>query len=99
MPRMTMPEGPLSTPQAGRLPRAADSRAMADDPDFAAEGLLDGLEGDARAARERLLQRLHADGVGIGDLRRAAEEDRLVLVPVERALRGEAKYTGEEVAE
>ena len=72
---------------------------MADDPDFAAEGLLDGVEGAAREARERLLRRLHDDGVALEDLRRAAEEDRLVLIPVERALRGEAKYTGEEVAE
>ena len=72
---------------------------MPDDPDFAAEGLLDGLEGEARAARERLLHRLRSDGVSLEDLRRAVEEDRLVLVPVERALRGEGRYTGEEVAQ
>jgi adenylate cyclase len=61
--------------------------------------LLDGLEGDARAARERLLRRLHDDGVPVEELERAASENRLVLLPVERALRGEPKYTAAEVAE
>ena len=61
--------------------------------------LLDGLDGDARDARERLLHRLHDDGVPLDALRRAAEEDRLVLLPVERELRGEPKYTPEEMRE
>ncbi len=56
--------------------------------DFAAAGLLDGLEGDERAARLELLERLAADGVGLDELRAAAAEDRLVLLPVERALGG-----------
>jgi adenylate cyclase len=61
--------------------------------------LLDGLEGDARAARERLLRRLHDDdGFSTEELERAAQENRLVLLPVERALRGEPKYTREEMA-
>ena len=34
--------------------------------DFAAEGLLDGLDGDARAAREQLLTRLADDGFALG---------------------------------
>ena len=63
------------------------------------DDLLDGLEGDARAARERLLERLRADGVADDELRRAVEEERLVLLPVERELRGEARYTPEEIAE
>jgi adenylate cyclase len=68
--------------------------------DFEAEGLLDGLEGREREARIALLRELAADGVGVEELRRAVAEDRLVLVPVERALRGgEAKYTHDEVAD
>ena len=39
--------------------------------DWAAEGLLDGLEGDARDARVRLLDELHDDGVTIEELRAA----------------------------
>jgi len=70
--------------------------------DFAAEGLLDGLEGDrAREARLRLLEGLHADGVSLEDLRAAVAEGRLALLPVERVLAAEAepRYTGREVAE
>jgi adenylate cyclase len=63
------------------------------------EELLDGLEGEAREARKRLLERLREDGVPDDELRRAAEEDRLVLLPVERALRGKAGYTAEQIAE
>jgi adenylate cyclase len=68
-------------------------------PDFAAEGLLDGLEGDAREARERLLRRLHDNGVSLDELRAAIAEERLVLLPAERLIGGEARYTGAEMAE
>jgi adenylate cyclase len=61
--------------------------------------LLDGLDGDARGARERLLRKLHDDGVPMAELERAVEENRLVLLPIERALRGRPKYTRAEVAE
>jgi adenylate cyclase len=54
--------------------------------DFEAAGLLDGLEGEERAARQRLLQRLADDGVGLAELKASIEEDRLALVPVERVL-------------
>ena len=68
--------------------------------DFEAEGLLAGLRGREREARRELLEELAADGVGIEDLRRAVVEDRLALLPVERALRsGDATYTHDEVAE
>ncbi len=65
--------------------------------DFAAAGLLDGLEGPERQARQELLERLAADGVGLDELKAAVAEDRLVLLPVERELGG--KLTGEEVAQ
>jgi adenylate cyclase len=67
--------------------------------DFEAEGLLDGVEGEAREARLELLQSLADDGVGLDELRQAIAEDRLVLLPVERALGGEFKYNEEQVAE
>ena len=67
--------------------------------DFEAEGLLDGLEGDARDARRRLLEDLAADGVPLEELKRAVEEDRLVLLPVERVFEsGQERYTLAQVA-
>ena len=65
--------------------------------DWDAEGLLDGLEADERAAREELLDRLHDQGVTLEELRAAVAEDRLVLLPVERLLGG--RYTADEVEE
>lgn len=73
---------------------------MAEMPDFAAEGLLDGIEGEEeRAARLDLLCQLHAAGFALDDLREAAREDRLVLLPVESMLRREERYSAREVAE
>jgi adenylate cyclase len=56
--------------------------------DFAAEGLLDGLEGEERDARTRLLERLAGDGLELDELKRAVAEDRLALLPVEQVLAG-----------
>jgi adenylate cyclase len=68
--------------------------------DFEAEGLLEGLDGDAREARRGLLEQLEADGVSTEELRKASDEGRLALVPVERILVGdESKYTLEEVSQ
>jgi adenylate cyclase len=67
--------------------------------DFAAEGLLDGLEGDARAARIDLLELLEADGVGLEDLRAASREGRLMFLPAERAVGGVPLYSTRQVAE
>jgi adenylate cyclase len=68
--------------------------------DFEREGLLKGTRGKAREARRELLEELAADGVSLEDLRRAVEEDRLALLPVERVLEGEGRrYTAAEVAE
>jgi adenylate cyclase len=67
--------------------------------DFAAEGLLEGIEdAGARADRVTLLERLVADGIPLEELRRAAAEDRLVLLSVERML-GTEQHTPREVAE
>ncbi len=67
--------------------------------DWAAEGLLDGLEGEARAARAALLDDLLDAGVGLQELRAAVAEDRLVLLPIERALLSPPRFTLAEVAE
>lgn len=68
--------------------------------DFEAEGLLDGVEGEAREARLQLLENLSADGVPLEELREAAAAGRLALLPVERALAGSGpRYTPREVAE
>lgn len=72
---------------------------MAEPIDFEAERLLDGVEGEERAARCELLQVLAEDGVPVDELRRAVEEERLALLPLERVLTGEGKYTPAEVAE
>src|SRR4051794_19160565 len=66
--------------------------------DFEAEGLLDGLEGEEREARLRLLEKLSEAGVSDGELRKAVEEQRLALLPVERALGAERTLTAEEAA-
>ncbi len=58
--------------------------------------LLDGLEGEDRAARERLLERLAEAGYTLEELKAAVEEDRLALLLVERVLGG--RYTAEELA-
>jgi adenylate cyclase len=68
--------------------------------DFDAEGLLDGVEGDDREARLRLLTELADDGVTVDELKSAVAEDRLALLPVERVLEGEGeRLTGEQLAE
>jgi adenylate cyclase len=66
--------------------------------DFEAEGLLEGID-DARERAERvaLLERLQAEGVTLDELRRAAAEDRLALLQVERML-GTEEFTPREVA-
>ncbi len=68
--------------------------------DFEAEGLLEGLEGEPREARAKLLAELADDGVELDELRTAVNEDRLALLPVERILSGGGKkLTAAEVAE
>ncbi|HET8592956.1 MAG TPA: adenylate cyclase regulatory domain-containing protein [Solirubrobacterales bacterium] len=68
--------------------------------DFEAEGLLDNLTGEARGERVALLNDLADAGVPLEELRRAVEENRLVLLPVERVFEsGAERYTAEEIAD
>ena len=68
--------------------------------DFEAEGLLEGVEGEAREARRQLLERLAGEGVPLEELRDAVAAGRLTLLPVERALAGDGpRYTPREIAE
>lgn len=70
------------------------------DIDFEAEGLLGDLKGKAREARLALLQELAEERVSLEELKRAVEEHRLVLLPVERVFEeGTDKYTVGEIAE
>jgi adenylate cyclase len=76
-----------------------ENRPMAE-TDFEAEGLLEGLEGEAREARRELLQELADDGVSVEELRQAVAEDRLALLPVDRVLQGgRQRYTLEQALE
>jgi adenylate cyclase len=68
--------------------------------DFEAEGLLEGVSGEAREARMALLRDLAEAGVPLEELRRAVAEGRLVLLPVERVFSGGGElYSPAEVAE
>jgi len=68
--------------------------------DFAAEGLLDDLEGGAREARLGLLEKLNAEGVSLAELRDAVVSGHLTVLPVERAIAGDGpRYSAREIAE
>ncbi len=67
--------------------------------DFEAEGLLAGLDGDERQSRLALLELLSSEGFALDDLKAAAEEGRLAVLPLERLLAGEPRHAIEEVAE
>jgi adenylate cyclase len=73
---------------------------MADVSALEREGLLAGVvSAGERAARVELLSQLQASGVSLAQLRRAVEQDRLALVPVEMVFAGDAQYTMAQAAE
>jgi adenylate cyclase len=67
--------------------------------DFDAEGLLDGLQGEQRAERLALLEYLAGDGVPLAQLRRSTTLGTLMFLPAERVIGGQARYTAAEIAE
>ncbi|MGH2907063.1 MAG: adenylate/guanylate cyclase domain-containing protein [Solirubrobacterales bacterium] len=69
--------------------------------DYEAEGLLEGVVDDAgRAGRIRLLDYLvETEQIPLDELKLAARENRLLLLPIERALSGVPEYTAQEIAD
>jgi adenylate cyclase len=67
--------------------------------DFAAEGLLDGLQGVNRAARLELLEQLAADGIALEELRAATRDGRLLFVAAERVVGAQPRYSMRQVGE
>jgi hypothetical protein len=61
--------------------------------DFAAEGLLDGLEGQQRSERLALLRQLADDGVALAELRRATAAGSIMYLPADRVIVGSERYT------
>jgi len=72
---------------------------VAEPVDFQAEGLLDGTDGADREARRELLELLVAEGATVPELKQAVAEDRLALLPAERVLAGQGKYSALEISE
>jgi adenylate cyclase len=72
---------------------------VTDAVDWDAEGLLDGLEAEARAGRVELLDALRADGFSTDELRAATEDGRLLFLPAERVVAGDERYSMREVAQ
>jgi adenylate cyclase len=66
---------------------------MTGEGEFAAAGLLDGLEGAERQARLELLAELADAGVPLEQLERAVREDRLATLPVELVFTRGCTYT------
>jgi adenylate cyclase len=81
-----------------RVPYAAPSMS-AERIDFAAEGLLDGLEGEARAQRLALLEQLADEGVTLAELRRTTASGTIIFLPADRVIVGTERYTAQEVSE
>ncbi len=98
-----MPEypDPDDYPSPDLRPHHEPELATREVPDFEAEGLLEDLEGEQRAARLRLLTELYVeDGVELDVLKEEVECNRLALLPADLALgRSEDKYTPREIAE
>lgn len=66
--------------------------------DFAAEGLLDGLEGEQRAERLALLLQLAADGVPLSELRRSTAAGTIIYLGANQVILGSERYTAAEIA-
>jgi adenylate cyclase len=67
--------------------------------DFDAEGLLDGLEGEARAERLTLLEELTAEGIPLSELRRTTASGTILFLPADRVIVGSERYTATQVSQ
>jgi adenylate cyclase len=87
----------LRPPSDACLPYAAPG--MGTEPiDFAAEGLLDGLDGRARDERVALLRQLAGEGVPLSELRRSTAAGSIMYLPADRVIVGSERYTATEIA-
>jgi adenylate cyclase len=94
--------GRLGTPApaAASLRRSVRWPAVSDErTDFAAEGLLDGLEGRQRSERLVLLQELAAEGVPLSELRRATQAGTILYLPADRVIGSRDRYTALQISE
>jgi adenylate cyclase len=71
----------------------------AEEIDFAAEGLLDGLEGTAREERLSLLRELAGEGVPLAELKRTSASGTILYLPADGVIVGPERYTTRQVAE
>ncbi|HEV3046588.1 MAG TPA: adenylate cyclase regulatory domain-containing protein [Solirubrobacteraceae bacterium] len=85
----------MAAPQPDRPERSESSGPI----DFAAEGLLAGLEGPARAERLALLEQLANEGTPLSELRRTTASGTIIFLAADRVIVGPERYTAREVAE
>jgi adenylate cyclase len=67
--------------------------------DFEAEGLLEGLDGEQREGRLALLSYLASDGVSLAELRTVTASGALPFLPAERVIGGKERYTTSQATE
>src|SRR3954451_8545058 len=67
--------------------------------DWEAEGLLEGLDEEARRSRVELLEALAAEGCSLEDIKHADAEGQLLFILAGRAIDVEIKYTFDELVE
>lgn len=72
--------------------------AVPGEPELEQAGLLDGLEGEARAERVALLFHLAEQGRSLEELRRSTADGTLLFLPAEQVIGGAGRYTQAEVA-
>jgi adenylate cyclase len=72
---------------------------VSSEAEFEREGLLEDLDERERAARLSLLRQLMDAGITMPELRAAVAEDRLALLPIQRLLDRNARYTLREYTE
>jgi adenylate cyclase len=84
---------------AAHQPDQPDHLKSIEPIDFAAEGLLDGLEGGARAERLALLEQLASEGTPLSELRRTTASGTIIFLAADRVIVGPERYTAREVAE
>jgi adenylate cyclase len=94
-----VPSGaPRDLAAGGRLVALPCAWMSAEPIDFAAEGLLDGLDGSQRTERIALLAQLAADGVPLSELRRSTDAGTIMYLPADRVIVSSERYTAGEIA-